>query len=61
MLGQDQAQQQERSFVSVSRVAFAANGVDVDKGVQTITDLFIVARDEVCVSVCLRCLASRIF
>jgi len=52
VLGQDQAQQQERNFVSVSRVAFAADGVDVDKSVQTITDLFMVARDEVCI---LRC------
>ncbi|KAG0048247.1 hypothetical protein BGZ83_006776 [Gryganskiella cystojenkinii] len=39
-----QQQQQQRSFVSVSRVSFA--GVDVDKHVQTITDQFIEARDE---------------
>ncbi|KAG0287957.1 hypothetical protein BGZ96_008192 [Linnemannia gamsii] len=40
------AQQQSRTFVSPSRIVFAADSADVDKGVQNITDLFMVARDE---------------
>ncbi|KAG0256027.1 hypothetical protein BG011_004805 [Mortierella polycephala] len=39
-------QQQSRTFVSPSRAMFAANSADIDKGVQNITDLFMVARDE---------------
>ncbi|KAH7034076.1 hypothetical protein BKA57DRAFT_476481 [Linnemannia elongata] len=39
-------QYQSRTFVSPSRILFAADSADVDKGVQNITDLFMVARDE---------------
>ncbi|KAF9186464.1 hypothetical protein BGZ51_001992 [Haplosporangium sp. Z 767] len=39
-------QQQSRTFVSPSRVMFAANSADIEKGVQNITDLFMIARDE---------------
>ncbi|KAI8597664.1 hypothetical protein EDD21DRAFT_384857 [Dissophora ornata] len=39
-------QQQERTFVSPSRVMLAASGADIEKGVQNITDLFMTARDE---------------
>ncbi|KAF9902449.1 hypothetical protein EC991_004866 [Linnemannia zychae] len=38
--------QQSRTFIAPSRILFAANSADVDKGVQNITDLFMVARDE---------------
>ncbi|KAG0301192.1 hypothetical protein BGZ97_002901 [Linnemannia gamsii] len=40
------AQQQSRTFVSPSRIVFAADSADVEKGVQNITDLFMIARDE---------------
>ncbi|KAG0377326.1 hypothetical protein BGX24_006302 [Mortierella sp. AD032] len=39
-------QHQIRTFLAPSRTLFAANTADVDKGVQNITDLFMVARDE---------------
>ncbi|KAG0367894.1 hypothetical protein BGZ54_003063 [Gamsiella multidivaricata] len=39
-------QQQERLFTFSSRIMFAANAGDVDKGVQNIADLFMTARDE---------------
>ncbi|KAG0196737.1 hypothetical protein BGX28_009802 [Mortierella sp. GBA30] len=38
--------EQERTFVSPSRVLFTAANAEVEKGVQNITDLFMVARDE---------------
>lgn len=38
---------QERTLFTPTRVAFAANTADIEKGVQNITDLFMVARDEV--------------
>ncbi|KAF9153303.1 hypothetical protein BG015_003682 [Linnemannia schmuckeri] len=41
-----QQQYQSRTFVSPSRILFAADSTDVDKGVQNITDLFMIARDE---------------
>ncbi|KAF9127188.1 hypothetical protein BGW39_006059 [Mortierella sp. 14UC] len=41
-----QRQQQSRTFIAPSRILFAANSADVDKGVQNITDLFMIARDE---------------
>ncbi|KAF9092487.1 hypothetical protein BGX29_010436 [Mortierella sp. GBA35] len=37
--------QQRRTFVSPSRVLFV-EAADIDKGVQNITDLFMIARDE---------------
>ncbi|KAF9896356.1 hypothetical protein BX616_007628 [Lobosporangium transversale] len=37
---------QTRTIVSPSRVLFATNNSDVEKGVQNITDLFMTARDE---------------
>ncbi|KAF9292560.1 hypothetical protein BGZ68_003466 [Mortierella alpina] len=37
---------QERTLFTPTRVAFAANTADIEKGVQNITDLFMVARDE---------------
>ncbi|KAG0265745.1 hypothetical protein BGZ95_003228 [Linnemannia exigua] len=40
------AQQHIRTFITPSRILFASNAADVDKGVQNITDLFMVARDE---------------
>ncbi|KAG0347574.1 hypothetical protein BG004_007478 [Podila humilis] len=39
-------QQQQRTFISPSFVARMASGADIDKGVQGITDLFMIARDE---------------
>ncbi|KAF9951084.1 hypothetical protein BGZ70_001125 [Mortierella alpina] len=37
---------QERTLFTPTRVLFAANTADIEKGVQNITDLFMVARDE---------------
>ncbi|KAF9538895.1 hypothetical protein EC957_006042 [Mortierella hygrophila] len=46
VIAQQYQQYQSRTFVSPSQILFAANSADVDKGVQNITDLFMVARDE---------------
>ncbi|KAF9990888.1 hypothetical protein BGZ75_008892 [Mortierella antarctica] len=37
---------QERTLFTPTRTLFAANSADIEKGVQNITDLFMVARDE---------------
>lgn len=50
VIAQQYQQHQSRTFVSPSRILFAADSADVDKGVQNITDLFMVARDEVLVT-----------
>lgn len=47
VIAQQYQQYQSRTFVSPSRILFAVDSADVDKGVQNITDLFMVARDEV--------------
>ena len=40
-------QQMQRTFVSPSFVAMMPGAADIDKSVQEITDLFMIARDEV--------------
>ncbi|KAF9426187.1 hypothetical protein BGZ94_006840 [Podila epigama] len=46
LVAQQQQQQQQRAFVSPSLTFRTSSATDIDKGVQEITDLFMVARDE---------------